>query len=112
MPLSKILQEAQKFEILEYKKPRDKKLLTDSHVAFTGSPYKHPYDPEKVILLNDPFSTSTFYFEFKTEDISFIEELPNIVDIDGKIFTVIRVWVKKRSIAMRCTPFVVENTLR
>jgi len=112
MPFRKMLQEVQCFEIQAYKRPKDKKVLTDTHVAFSGSPYKHPYDHEKVILLNDPFSTSTFYYELKTEDISFIEELPNIVNSSGKIFTIIRVWVKKGSIALRCTPFVVESTMR
>lgn len=112
MPLRKMLQEAQQFEIQLYKVPKNRKTLTDSHVAFSGSPYKHPYDHEKVILLSDPFSSSTFYYEFKRADISFIEDLPNIVNDEGKILTVIRVWIKKGSIALRCTPFYVESTLR
>ncbi len=112
MPLREMLQETQQFEIQLYNIPKNRKNLTDTHVAFSGSPYTHPYDHEKVILLSDPFSSSTFYYEFRSADISFIEELPNIVNSEGKVITVIRIWIKKGSIALRCTPFFVESTLR
>ena len=45
------LQKAERFEIQAYKKPKDLKNLKNKHVAFTGSPQKHPYDPSKVILI-------------------------------------------------------------
>ena len=105
------LQKTEKFEIQSYKRrPKDLKGLRQTHVAFSGSPQKHPYDPQKVILVADPFSDSTFYFEFDKEDISYVEELPNIVNIEGETVTVARVWVKKRSVGIRCTPFIVEDT--
>ncbi len=110
MLINSSLQKAEKFEIQTYKKPKDLKNLKNEHVAFAGSPQKHPYDSEKVILISDPFSTNTFYYEFNKKDISYAEELPNQVNIDGDIISLIRIWVKKKSLGVRCTPFLVEDT--
>ena len=103
-------QEALKFQIQAYKKPKELHVLRKTHVSFSGSPRKHPYDPNKVILIADPFSTNNLYYEFGKDDISYVEELPNIVDLDGSTIAVVRVWVKKLSVAVRCSPFIVEDT--
>ena len=103
-------QEALKFQIQAYKKPKELHVLKETHVSFSGSPRKHPYDPNKVILIADPFSTNNLYFEFNKDDVSYVEELPNLVDLDGNAIAVVRVWVKKLSVAIRCTPFIVEDT--
>ena len=103
-------QESAKFQIQAYKKPKDIRGLRQSHVSFSGSPQKHPYDSEKVIMIADPFSTNTLYYEFNKDDISYVEELPNIVNLDGDTMTMVRVWVKKMSVGIRCAPFIVEDT--
>jgi len=103
-------QEAVKFQIQAYKKPKDIQILRKTHVAFSGSPNKHPYDSDKVILVIDPFSANNLYYEFKKDDISYVEELPNLVNIDGETITMVRVWVKKMSVGIRCAPFIVEDT--
>ncbi|GBC62965.1 inorganic pyrophosphatase Ppa [Desulfonema ishimotonii] len=108
MPMTKFLQEAKKFEIQAYNKKKDFKRLKDENVPFSGSPLKHPYDPNKVILVADPYSTNTYYYEFRTEDIAFVEELPSLVNIDGESVNMARVWIKKKRVGVRCTPFVVE----
>ena len=110
MSINTLLHETEKLEIQAYNKPKDLKNLSKSSVAFTGSPQKHPYDSQKVILITDPFSTNTFYYEFNKEDISYVEELPNLVDLDGNTITTGRIWVKKSSLGIRCTPFIVEDT--
>ena len=97
------------FEIQAFQKPKDLKALKENHVPFSGSPQRHPYDAEKIILIADPFSSNTNYYEFKTEDIAYMEELSNIVDISGKAITMVRIWVRKLSIGVRCTPFLVED---
>ena len=109
MPISNLLKKTEKFEIEKYKKPRDRKLLVETHIPYSGSPHKHPNDPEKMILVIDPYYTSTFYYEFNKSDISYIDELPNLVNLEGEIFTMVRIWVKKTSIAVRCTPFIVGD---
>lgn len=110
MTFDSLPQEALRFEIQAYKKPKDLRLLRKTHVSFAGSPRKHPYDTAKVILIADPFSTHNLYYEFKKDDIFFVEELPNLVDLDGSALAVVRVWVKKLSVAIRCSPFIVEDT--
>ena len=104
------LQESAKLEIQTYKPPKDIKVLRETHVSFTGSPQRHPYNPKKVILVSDPYSANTNYYEFNKDDISFLEELPSIVDIEGDAVTIVRIWVNKMSFAVRCTPFLVEDT--
>ena len=103
-------QEAVKFQIQAYKKPKNIHILKESHVPFSGSPKKHPYDSDKVILVTDPFSTNTLYYEFNKDDISYLEELPNLVNLEGETITMVRVWVKKMSMGIRCSPFIVEDT--
>jgi inorganic pyrophosphatase len=110
MSVINIPQESVKFEIQTYKRPNNEKVLKQTHVPFTGSPLKHPFDPEKVIIVADPYSTQTFYYEFKIDDISYVEELPNIANIDGETVTMARVWIKKRSVGIKCTPFIVDET--
>jgi len=105
-------QEALKFQVQAYKKPKDLHVLRKTHVSFSGSPQKHPYDTDKVIIIADPFSTNNLYYEFNKNDISYVEELPNLVNIDGSAIAVVRVWVKKLSVAIRCSPFIVEDTVK
>ena len=101
----------EKFEIQAYyKKPGNLKELNKTHVPFTGSPQKHPYDRTRVILVSDPYSTNPTYFEFVKNDISYVEELPNLVSADGNTMLMARIWVKKRSIAVRSSAFVVDDT--
>ena len=99
-----------KFEIQTYRPPKDRKILRTTHVAFSGSPQRHPYDANKIILIADPYSTHHFFYEFYKDDIAYVEELPNIVNLDGDTITMVRVWIKKMSIGMRCSPFIVEDT--
>jgi len=110
MPIRKIPEEHQKFEIQAYKKPKNLKLLQETHIAFTGSPRKHPYDPDRVILITDPYSRITSYYEFKTADISYVEEMVNLVDMDGETVPMTRIWVKKKSIGARASLFIVDDT--
>lgn len=110
MKVSAYLQETKKFEIQAYEKPKDLRMLKDSHVSFSGTPRKHPYDAEKVILIVDPFSTNTFYYEFRADDIAYVEELPSMVNLEGTSITMVRLWIKKMRIGVRCTPFIVQET--
>ena len=111
MPITEQLQGTKKLEIQAYEKPKDIKALKNTHVPFSGNPRKHPYDPDRVILIADPYSTNTFYYEFLADDVSYVEELPNLVNENGKTITMVRLWVKKMSIGIRCAPFIVQDIL-
>ena len=110
MPLKLFPEEHQKFELQVYKKPKNLKLLKETHIAFTGSPRKHPYDPDRVILITDPYSRVTSYYEFKTMDISYVEEMVNLVDMEGETVPMARIWVRKKSIGARSSLFIVDDT--
>ncbi len=103
------LKEAEKLEIQAYKRPEDLNALKETHVTFSGSPQRHPYDVKKVILVADPYSTQNHYYEFNKADISYVEELPSIVTLEGETVTMVRIWIKKMSIGLRCSPFIVED---
>jgi inorganic pyrophosphatase len=106
MPIRALLENSKKFEIERYQKPKDSKKLAATHAPYSGSPFNHPHDPEKMVLVVDPYFTSTFYYEFKKADISFVEELQNLVNVNGDVFVMARIWVKKMSLAVRCIPFI------
>src|SRR5512139_3732883 len=84
--------------------------LTAEHVAFSGVPRKHPYDPDKLLLLADPFSAHAVFYEFSLSDIALVEELPKLVTESGESARIARVWVKKGSAGLRMEPFRVEDT--
>ncbi|MBU0995783.1 MAG: inorganic pyrophosphatase Ppa [Proteobacteria bacterium] len=109
MTITKGLQKAEKLEIQSYKQPKDVKTLRETHVPFSGTPKKHPYHPDRVILVADPYNTISHYYEFRAKDITFVEELPNIVNVDGETVPVARIWVKKKCVALQCMPFMVDD---
>jgi inorganic pyrophosphatase len=109
MAIKKFLEKAKRFELDSYRKFPD---LIFNHVPFSGAPQKHPYDNNKIILVADPFSTQTFYYEFNMADVEGIEELPSLVTVKGESVTMARLWVRKGRIAVKSTPFVVEDTTK
>ncbi len=99
-----MLMNARPDEIDKYRIPQDPHLLRRSHVPYVGSPRKHPHDQEKVILV----SAHTYsYFEFRVADITHMERVPNVVDLDGQVIPMARLWVQQGSPALQCWPFIV-----
>ena len=111
MGTSLLIKETESFAIETFRRAKDLHRLKETHVAFSGAPRKHPSDPYRVILITDPFSRNTSYYEFKIDDISFVEELPSLVNLDEEIIPIMRIWVAKGRIALRCTPFIVDDTI-
>ncbi|MBN2539047.1 MAG: inorganic pyrophosphatase Ppa [Deltaproteobacteria bacterium] len=109
MTVKELLRHAEKFEVDTYKLSRN---FRENHISFTGAPEKHPYADDKIILIQDPFSTNISYYEFAAADIAGVEELSNLVTVEGTSVKMCRVWVRKGSIGVRSTPFVVEDTVR
>jgi len=98
-----------KLEIVSFTDTDRIRMLKKNHLPFCGTPKKHPYDGEKIFLLADPQGCDPIYYDFHIKDIAFVEELPKIVDIDGRTVSRIRLWIRRGSIATRCTPFLVEG---
>ncbi len=108
MTVIKSLQKTGKFEIEKYTGAKDIRSLSKSHVPYTGSPQKHPLDPEQIILICDPYNSQSAYLEFSRTDITHVEKLANMVNMAGETVTMARIWVKKGSVAVQCTPFQVS----
>jgi inorganic pyrophosphatase len=102
-----LLDKVRHFEITIYEKRAN---LNLTHVPFSGNPQRHEHDPTKLVLVSDPFSTNTCYFEFDLDDIDYVEKLPSVATAEGRALSMVRIWVRRQSVAVRCTPFVVENT--
>jgi len=83
--------------------------LEEIAVAFTGSP-KKSRDEDKVVLLNDPLSSQTFFYEFRASDIIYAEEASNLSMPDGSAVSMVRVWIKKGSTGLKIEPFHVQDT--
>jgi inorganic pyrophosphatase len=109
MTMTKFLQQAKRLEIQPYKKKANIEELKAKSIPFIGSPLRHPVDKAKVVLIVDPYNQTNFYYEFKTEDITFVEDFPTIVNIEGENVTMVKLWIRKGGIGVRCSPFVVES---
>jgi len=109
MKIKNFLELKDAFELEKYVKNMDfdKKRCC----SFYGSPKKHPYGEERIILVADPFGEHTFYYDFKLKDILSIEEQPRITSPAGDSVSMVRLWVKKGSIGLQCTPFAVGRTV-
>ena len=109
MTITKFLQEAKRLEVQPYKKKTNVEALKQKSIPFIGSPLKHPVDKTRVILIVDPYNQATFYYEFKAEDITLVEDFPIIVNVEGENITMVKLWIRKGGVGVRCSPFVVAE---
>ena len=83
--------------------------LDEHALSFSGSLRSH-YNPNMVLLRINPLEVGGEIFEFRTEDILFAEELPNLSKPNGVTIEQTRIWVRKGSPAMRMRPMRVGET--
>jgi hypothetical protein len=102
-------QQSPKLEVQLYEKPKDFRSLRQSNIPFSGAPHQHPSDPDRMMLVTDPYGGSNSYYEFQIRDVALVEELPNLVTFDGETITMARIWIRKSSVGVHCSPFVVED---
>ncbi|MDD2671928.1 MAG: hypothetical protein PHG91_10730 [Syntrophales bacterium] len=74
---------------------------------FVGSPLRHPQREDRIILITDPFTPEVSYMEFGLEDVDCVEALPGIVNDDGELIMMARVWVRKGSVGIKSELFMV-----
>ena len=77
-------------------------------ICFSGTPRKHPYDREKLILINAPFNPNTWFYEFGIIDIMHAEDLPSIVTETGENIRMVNLWIRKGSFALKILAFEVK----
>ena len=95
------------YQIEPYRGSHEK--LRTLAVAFVGAPRSAP-SPGKVLLLNDPSSRHGFCYEFRAEDILYVEESPSLSLPDGSTAAMVRVWVRKGVTALKIEAFHVQDT--
>lgn len=103
MDLDLLLKKTEKLEIEVYKKPP---AFTANHVSFEGTPRKHPYNPERIVIIVKPFCEDVCYYDFRLADVEGMEELSNIVNSSGNSLPMFRVWVKKGSVGIKALPVI------
>ncbi len=101
--IKKLLQISEKFDIDRYKDPD----FVKAHQSYEGMPRKHASDPKKIVLLTDPFSDENQFYEFPISSIGFIEEIGTISSEDGRSAQKLRLWIKKGTLGLKYTPFIV-----
>lgn len=95
-------------EFLPLERYKQKKTDLKDCIFFTGSPRMHPYDDKKIILIHHPFQSDTIFLEFMLDDISYIEELPNIGNDKGENITFTKIWIKKGCYGVKYEAFEVN----
>lgn len=80
-------------------------------VSFDGSPRKHPYEREKLLLVR-PFGSSPAILEFKLSDVVHAEDLPSPVTERGEGMRIVRIWVRRGSFGIMHEPFEVDDPVK
>ena len=109
MSIRRYLETQPLYDLVKYDRRPD--LVTEA-ISFIGAPRKHPYDDSKLLLITEPFSSDTEFFEFQTDDIVYYEERPNISTESGESLFIVQIWVRKGSLGIQYHPFEVSDELR
>ncbi len=109
MSIRKYLETQPLYELAKYDKRPE---LKSEAVSFTGALRKHPYDDSKLLLITEPFTSDTEFFEFRIEDIVHYEEKPNIATESGENLFLVQIWVRRGSFGIQYHPFEVSDELR
>ena len=112
MPIRHLLATATCKDLQKYNSNISREELLDKFISFTGSPRKHPYDAARLLLVTDPFSQQTSYYDFETADIAYAEEINTLVTPEGESVTMVRLWLRKGCLGIHCSPFQVADTSR
>jgi inorganic pyrophosphatase len=80
-----------------------------SGLPFTGYPRAHPWEKDKIILVNDPLGPNPTVLEFKLEDVLYVEEIPSAVTEAGEGVPLVKLWIKRGSVGMIMEPFEVNE---
>lgn len=84
---------------------KDADFYRNSSRAFTGSPRRHPYDKEKLLLIHEPDEDKQIIYEFLIRDITHVEAESTLADDQGKNLSQVKLWVQKGCWGMKSSPF-------
>jgi len=81
-------------------------------VPFTGYPRSLPSEKDKILLVYDPLGVNPELMEFKTEDVLFVEDIPQAVTESGEGIPLVRIWVRRGARGVLLEPFEVDNPIQ
>jgi len=81
-------------------------------VPFTGYPRSLPSEKDKILLVYDPLGVNPELMEFKTEDVLFVEDIPQVVTESGEGIPLVRIWVRRGARGVLLQPFEVDNPIQ
>ena len=81
-------------------------------VPFTGYPRSHPSEKDKILLVYDPLGVNPSLMEFKTEDLLFLEDIPQAVTESGEGIPLVKIWVRKGARGVLMEPFEVDDPIQ
>lgn len=109
MSIRKYLETQPLHELIKYDPDPE---IRKNALAFIGALRKHPYDTDKLLLITDPFSSDTEFYEFRIADVVCYEEQPGIATDSGENLFMVKIWVQKGSFGIQYHPFEVADQLR
>ncbi len=109
MSIRKYLEAQPIFQMETYDMRKER---TRDSVVFSGSPRKHPYDAEKMLLIIDPSEKTIHFYEFLIQDIVYYEADQNIVAENGRTIPMARVWIPKGCLGIEYRPFEVADPIK
>ncbi len=109
MSIRKYLESQPIFQMETYDMRKER---TRDSVVFIGSPRKHPYDAEKMLLIIDPTEKTVHFYEFLIQDIVYYEADRNNVTEDGRTIPMARIWVPKGALGIEYRPFEVADPIK
>lgn len=84
---------------------------SEDYHPFEGSPKRHPTNENILILITNPFEEIKHFFEFHLDTIGAVEEIGTMTSENNSAY-LIRVWVKKGTIAVKSETFIVWSISR
>ncbi|MCL1814498.1 MAG: hypothetical protein FWG27_01570 [Treponema sp.] len=81
-------------------------------IPFTGYPRAHPSEKDKMLLIYDPLGVNPSVMEFKTEDLLFVEDIPQAVTESGEGIPLVKIWVRRGARGVLLEPFEVDDPIQ
>jgi hypothetical protein len=81
-------------------------------VAFTGYPRAHPSEKDKLLLVYEPLGINPALMEFKTEDVLYVEDIPQAVTEHGEGIPLVKIWVRRGARGVLLEPFEVQDPIQ
>jgi hypothetical protein len=91
-------------EIVRYD---DESRDTRDSVSFEGAVRKHPYDPNKFLLITHPGDSDSRFYEFRIADVVRAYDKRQVVSENGETVQLVELRVRKGSHGIEMRPITV-----